>query len=497
MKNLFCLLFLALSMSVTAQVAINTDGSLPDNSAMLDVKSTEKGMLFPRMTLAQRNAIASPAPGLTVFQTDNTPGYYFNSGTSGSPIWSIVGSGSGWSITGNSGTNPTTNFIGTTDAQPLMFKVYDQKAGYIDYASPYNTCFGYQTLWQITTGTCNTATGNHALFANTSGSWNAANGFQALYLNTTGNNNTANGWNALRENTEGSYNTANGEAALYWNTTGNRNSASGANALFQNTTGSWNTACGESALSYNTIGSYNTGNGMGALNNNTTGSFNTACGTQSLATINGGSENTAVGYLSGTLWTFPNLNNTIGIGNNGHLIGISNQAFIGNLSTSWNGGNVTWSTYSDARVKNNVQEDVKGLDFITRLRPVTYYRSIKAMTEITGNKETADYPEKYDIEKIKFSGFLAQDVEQAAREANYDFSGITMPKSTKELYTLSYEQFVVPLVKAVQELNAINESQKITNEKQKLAIEEQKLAIEELKTQNEQLMQRIEKLETK
>lgn len=222
---------------------------------------------------------------------------------------------------------------------------------------------------------------------------------------------------------------------------------------------------------------------MGALNNNTTGSYNTACGTQSLATINGGSENTAVGYLSGTLWTSPNLNNTIGIGNNSHLIGTSNQAFIGNLSTSWNGGNVTWSTYSDARVKTTVQEDVKGLDFITRLRPVTYHRSIKAMTAITGNKETVDYPEKYDIEKIKFSGFLAQDVEKAAREANYDFSGITIPKNSKELYTLSYEQFVVPLVKAVQEQQDIIKNLTKKNEDQDRKIAE--------------LLKRIEKFETK
>ncbi|MFZ4704440.1 MAG: tail fiber domain-containing protein [Bacteroidales bacterium] len=483
-KLLFTILtFTLLGFSIDAQVAVNIDGSLPDNSAMLDVKSTEKGLLFPRMTLAQRNAIASPAAGLTVFQTDNTPGFYYNSGTSASPAWTMLGGGTGWGLTGNGGTNPSTNFIGTTDAQPLLFKVNNQKAGYIDYASPYNSCFGYQTLWQITTGICNTATGNNALFANTSGSWNAANGFQALYLNTTGDNNTASGWNALRENTEGSYNTANGEAALYWNTTGTRNSATGANALFQNTTGSWNSACGESALSNNTIGTFNTGNGMGALNNNTTGSYNTACGTQSLATINGGSENTAVGYLSGTLWTSPNLNNTIGIGNNGHLIGTSNQAFIGNLSTSWNGGNVTWSTYSDARVKNNVMEDVKGLDFITRLKPVSYHRSIKAMTAITGNKETVDYPEKYDIEKIKFSGFLAQDVEQAARDANYDFSGITIPKNSKELYTLSYEQFVVPLVKAVQEQQDIIKNLTKKNEDQDRKIAE--------------LLKRIEKFETK
>jgi hypothetical protein len=96
MKNLFFLLLLALSISVSAQVGINTDGSVPDNSAMLDVKSTTKGLLVPRMTLAQRNAIPSPANGLMIYQTDNTPGFYYNSGIATIPAWVMVGTGSGW-----------------------------------------------------------------------------------------------------------------------------------------------------------------------------------------------------------------------------------------------------------------------------------------------------------------------------------------------------------------------------------------------------------------
>jgi hypothetical protein len=90
---LFCLL--AIGINIQAQVAINTDGTAPDNSAMLDVKSTTKGLLAPRMTLAQRNAIANPANGLIIFQTDNTPGYYYNSGTPAAPSWILFGSNAG------------------------------------------------------------------------------------------------------------------------------------------------------------------------------------------------------------------------------------------------------------------------------------------------------------------------------------------------------------------------------------------------------------------
>jgi hypothetical protein len=66
----FLLLFLLAGVVSYAQVAITTDNSAPDNSAMLDVKSTSKGFLAPRMTFAQRNAIVSPAAGLMVICTN-------------------------------------------------------------------------------------------------------------------------------------------------------------------------------------------------------------------------------------------------------------------------------------------------------------------------------------------------------------------------------------------------------------------------------------------
>jgi len=56
--------------SLQAQVAVNTDASAPDASAMLDIKSTTKGVLIPRVTTAQRTIFASPAPGLLVYDTD-------------------------------------------------------------------------------------------------------------------------------------------------------------------------------------------------------------------------------------------------------------------------------------------------------------------------------------------------------------------------------------------------------------------------------------------
>ena len=83
-----CIVLCLFSIHALSQgVAINTDGSDADNSAILDVKSTNAGILVPRMTQAQRDAISGPATGLMIFQADNTPGFYYNAGTSVSPSW--------------------------------------------------------------------------------------------------------------------------------------------------------------------------------------------------------------------------------------------------------------------------------------------------------------------------------------------------------------------------------------------------------------------------
>ncbi|MEM7572753.1 MAG: tail fiber domain-containing protein [Bacteroidota bacterium] len=72
MKKIITLLIIACGMSsIYAQVGINTDNAAPDSSAMLDVRSTSQGFLYPRMTTAQRDAISNPAIGLTIFNLDN------------------------------------------------------------------------------------------------------------------------------------------------------------------------------------------------------------------------------------------------------------------------------------------------------------------------------------------------------------------------------------------------------------------------------------------
>jgi len=100
----------------TGSVGIGTTS--PTASALLEVRSMLKGVLIPRMTMAQRDAIISPVVGLLIYQTNAIPGFYYYSGSA----WIAVASTTSWSLTGNSTTNPATNFVGTADAKPLIFK---------------------------------------------------------------------------------------------------------------------------------------------------------------------------------------------------------------------------------------------------------------------------------------------------------------------------------------------------------------------------------------
>jgi BclB C-terminal domain-containing protein len=84
-------LFLLVSVVAQAQVGIGTIS--PDGSAQLDVSSTTKGLLPPRMTMGQRDLIDAPAEGLVIYQTNNTPGFYYYNGTSWVPFNSPGGSG--------------------------------------------------------------------------------------------------------------------------------------------------------------------------------------------------------------------------------------------------------------------------------------------------------------------------------------------------------------------------------------------------------------------
>ena len=414
----------------------------------------------------------------------NTIGAY-NTATGVNALFSSI---SGNWNTANGGYAMFQNNQGNANTAAGYKALYDNKSGSFNTAigvhalsqnqnSGSNTALGAYALWSHRIADGNTAVGTSALYSDTSGIFNTAVGNAALFTNLNGKQNTAVGSLALYY-TKGSQNTAVGYEALAYNNLSSNNVAIGDSALFFHSgTQGFNTAIGSKVMPSNTEGYSNTAGGYAALHSNTSGHSNTALGQGAGYWLQTGNHNISIGYGSGTDPGSPNTINTISIGNEGYLNAASNQAFIGNLSTNWIGGQTTWFTYaSDARVKNEVAEDVQGLDFIKLLRPVTYHLDISAMSSITGNKETEDYPGKYDVEKIKQSGFLAQEVAHAAIASGYSFSGVTIPENDHELYTVSYAQFVVPLVKAAQE---------------------QQVMIDDLKKSNADLLVRLEALEKK
>jgi hypothetical protein len=144
-KSSILIVMLLLNSSILfPQIAINTDGSAPHISAMLDVKSTLKGILMPRMTMAQRNTIATPATGLTIFQTDGIMGLYFNSGTLTVPVWSMVGSNAGQWL--NNGTSIYYNLgkVGIGTSSPTAnFSVAENGPGFTaSFGTPVNAYSG-------------------------------------------------------------------------------------------------------------------------------------------------------------------------------------------------------------------------------------------------------------------------------------------------------------------------------------------------------------------
>jgi len=318
-----------------------------------------------------------------------------------------------WLTTGNSGLTAA-NFLGTTDAIPLNLKVNNKQAGKIDYASAKaNTSFGFQTL-KSNTGAGNSAFGFQVMASNTTGFANTAAGQYSMQKNINGNSNTAYGSQALQNNKSGYFNTAIGQASLP-GSKGNDNTAVGRYALISLTTGSGNTAIGSAA---NVSDS--------ALSNVTLLGF----------------------YTVGTA---------------------SNQVRIGNDQVTSIGGFADWTNISDGRVKKNIKTNVPGLAFINKLKPVTYNLNLDAADKIIqkqvvktpDGKTKQPSPEELTARKQKeqiiYTGFIAQDVEKAAKELNYDFSGVDAAKNDKDLYGIRYAEFVVPLVKAVQELSKLND----------------------------------------
>lgn len=218
---------------------------------------------------------------------------------------------------------------------------------------------------------------------------------------------------------------------------------------------------GDAIINSNTVGRgggnvvSNAAFGITALSGNTSGSYNTAIGGTALSTNVAGSQNTALGY--GANVCSGNLNNAMALGY-GAVVCQNNRIVLGNALVTSIGGYGPWTNYSDRRLKENITyTDNLGLDFILKLKPVSYNYIA-------------------DTNKTRRDGLIAQDVKQVLEELNVPFSGLVIGDDKMSTMSLSYESFVLPLIQS---------------------IKEQQKELEEIKKENEELKKRFEVLEEK
>lgn len=298
----------------------------------------------------------------------------------------------------------------------------------------------------------NTGVGAYSLNSLTTGFYNAAFGSYSLFSNTTGGQNTAMGSSSLSANTIGIFNSAFGSYSLYSNTAGNENSAFGYNALYYNTA-SFNTAFGSKALLNNTTGETNTALGIGSLFSNTSGNNNTAIGNIAGSSITSGNNNIAVGFdaqiPSGTL---------------------NNQVRIGNTSINYAGIQVAWSITSDKRWKENINPSNLGLDFISKLKPVSYTR-----------KNDENHKTEY--------GLIAQELEEVFEAIGVQNTAM-LTIDGEGRYELRYNDLFAPIINAIQELK--NEKDQLKSEVESLKSVKEQLA--DIKSFKEELADQIKML---
>ena len=301
-----------------------------------------------------------------------------------------------------------------------------------------NTAFGRGALYS-SNGDSNTAVGYHALYNTTTGGDNVAVGRAALYTSTTGSENIAIGKNAGYSCTSSQNVFVGGEGCGDSVSSGSECVFMGAFAGTAVSTGSGNTLIGPSAGSALTTGSYNTFIGKDTGRDTTTGDGNVHLGRNTYGSAAG-----AIQIVIGNTVTSAG-DYTFTFGNNS----------LGKVYNSYN-SNASWTRSSDERKKKEIATNTDcGLNFINDLRTVTY--KWKSPSEFPNTFDGYDASVTEPSHANKMYGFIAQEVKATLDKHNItDFNGWT--EDAKGEQGISYEMFVMPLVKAVQELSAKNDA---------------------------------------
>ncbi|MEM1122253.1 MAG: T9SS type A sorting domain-containing protein, partial [Bacteroidota bacterium] len=405
------------------------------------------------------------------------------------------------------------------------------KAGFANTTGYDNSFFGFSAGSSNVNGTRNAFFGKSAGKANISGGGNCffgqgagadnfdgdSNSFFGLSAgvnNNTGDANCFFGAFCGAENESGRFNAFFGTSAGRTNTTGNQNAFYGPASGLSNTIGSENAFFGADAGYSNTNGFWNVFSGYEAGYSNQNGGGNSFFGRRAGYANVSGNNLEAFGNNAGASLTNTPISNSFAIGSNSFFMN-SHEGMLGNLATQEIGGSVNWGTLSDIRYKKRIRADVKGLDFILQLQPITYQLSVSQLDKKLRTKDGAttqrqaskaddvdqDFAESQKIyqrhlaekEQIRYTGFSAQAVEKAAQKVDFQFSGVVQPRHDKDHYRLRYAEFVVPLVKAVQEQQTIIEQQNekiesLTQELQTLKNLVQTIVNQSTKTADQQII---------
>jgi trimeric autotransporter adhesin len=264
---MFFLLMAVFPLTGLGQMGVGT--SSPDGSSMLDVSSTTKGLLVPRMTASQRNAISSPATGLLVFVIDDNT-FYFRANSAWIPVLSTLQGDGQWITSGSniySGVSGNVGIGTTSPGQQLeltkSFKMPLTTSSLLGILYKGDNPFLHDFKYSINDGNnvfLGINSGNFTMGGGPSycASSNVGVGINTLHALSLGYENTAVGANCMSSTANGYENVAMGNYALQANISGARNTSLGNFSSLSNSTGNRNTVVGWSANYYNQQGVMNT-----------------------------------------------------------------------------------------------------------------------------------------------------------------------------------------------------------------------------------------------
>ena len=412
--KLFILTFLVAGFSLSQNVGINTTGAAPDAGAGLDINFTNKGLLIPRVNIANLNTIApitgSATTSLLVYNTNGTTGtgyHYWN----GAQWVRLALSNEAWQVDGNAGLNAANNFLGTTDN--IALRIRTNNAERFEFATD-------GRLRSFSSGSAGTPT--YSWTGDTDiGMYRA--GANRLAFSTGGNE-------RMRIDQNG--------VVGIGTTTPSTSIIGGVNVLGLNVT-SGATPAGAGMSEF--INTSTTGTALGVSNTQAT---NVA------AALEGTTSGTGSAVRGLHLPGFGNGIGLLGSSNSGNGFGIlgtnpgGNWAIFGN---GFSGGTTNWFNISDKMFKTNIAPLENALAIINSLNPKSY------------EMNTEDFP-TLNFNGGQNFGFIAQEVQEilptlvkssSINLGDYSERGVVKNNKSVNALAMDYVSLIPILTKAIQE----------------------------------------------